>query len=311
MQQRPLGRTGLSVSALGFGCGAVGGLMVRGSASDQQRAVAAALAGGISYFDTAADYGQGASEIALGQALRALGADPVIGTKVRVLPEQKGTIGPTILAAMDASLARLGRSDVHLYQLHNPITAEETPTTLTPAMVEAEVLPAFARLREAGKALAFGFTAIGEDAAIRALLAHALLGAAQVPFNLLNAGAQDPLLRAAAAGGVGPIGIRILAGGALSGSTARGKLGTPNVQPIGSGPDYAADVASAQRLAAMAAEGGVASPVEAAIRFAAFAPGMATALVGLGSQAELEGAIAAVARGPLPPALTAALSQPR
>ena len=48
------GRTGLQVSILGFGCGAVGGLMVRGTPADQERAVARALEAGINYFDTAA-----------------------------------------------------------------------------------------------------------------------------------------------------------------------------------------------------------------------------------------------------------------
>ena len=48
MQQRPLGRSGLNVSVLGFGCGAVGGLMVRGSAAEQERTVARALELGVS-----------------------------------------------------------------------------------------------------------------------------------------------------------------------------------------------------------------------------------------------------------------------
>ena len=53
MERRILGKTGVEVAVLGFGCGAVGGLMVRGTAADQERAVARALALGINYFDTA------------------------------------------------------------------------------------------------------------------------------------------------------------------------------------------------------------------------------------------------------------------
>ena len=53
MEYRSFGRTGLKLGVLGFGCGAVGGLMVRGSASDQDRAVGIALDAGINYFDTA------------------------------------------------------------------------------------------------------------------------------------------------------------------------------------------------------------------------------------------------------------------
>ena len=59
MEMRTFGRTGLQVSILGFGCGAVGGLMVRGSPQDQERAIARALEAGINYFDTAAMYGNG------------------------------------------------------------------------------------------------------------------------------------------------------------------------------------------------------------------------------------------------------------
>jgi len=66
MERRLFGRTGLHFGVLGFGCGAVGGLMVRGSAADQERAVARAIAAGVNYFDTAPDYGSGESESNLG-----------------------------------------------------------------------------------------------------------------------------------------------------------------------------------------------------------------------------------------------------
>ena len=72
MEQRQLGRTGLKVSVLSFGCGAVGGLMTRGEPRDQERAVARALELGINYFDTAALYGNGTSETNLGRVLAKL-----------------------------------------------------------------------------------------------------------------------------------------------------------------------------------------------------------------------------------------------
>ena len=53
MDKRRFGRTGLDVSLLGFGCGAVGGLMIKGTAADQERAVGRALELGINDFDTA------------------------------------------------------------------------------------------------------------------------------------------------------------------------------------------------------------------------------------------------------------------
>jgi L-galactose dehydrogenase/L-glyceraldehyde 3-phosphate reductase len=62
MDMRAFGRTGMHLSVLGFGCGAVGGLMVRGDRADQERAIASAIAAGVNYFDTAVLYGNGESE---------------------------------------------------------------------------------------------------------------------------------------------------------------------------------------------------------------------------------------------------------
>jgi len=53
MQLRVFGRTGMQLSVLGFGCGAVGGIMVRGDPGDQERTIARAIAAGVNYFDTA------------------------------------------------------------------------------------------------------------------------------------------------------------------------------------------------------------------------------------------------------------------
>ena len=69
MEKRNFGNTGLAVSRLTFGCGAVGGLMTKGDAGDQDRAIAWARDHGINFFDTAASYGNGISEENLGRAL--------------------------------------------------------------------------------------------------------------------------------------------------------------------------------------------------------------------------------------------------
>src|SRR2546422_6371286 len=62
IEDRDLGKTALRVSALGFGCGNVGGLMIRGTAAERERAIARAVELGINYFDTAPSYGDGQSE---------------------------------------------------------------------------------------------------------------------------------------------------------------------------------------------------------------------------------------------------------
>src|SRR5438093_1005670 len=84
MELRALGKTGLAVSALGFGCGAVGGLMVKGEPGEQKRAIGHAIEAGIRYFDTAPSYGDGRSEEHLGRVLQELGPavtnEIVVGT---------------------------------------------------------------------------------------------------------------------------------------------------------------------------------------------------------------------------------------
>src|SRR5206468_11936834 len=86
MESRSLGKTGLTVSALGFGCGNVGGLIIRGTVAERERAVARAMELGVNYFDTAPSYGDGESERNLGQALKALRARVYVGTKFRLDP---------------------------------------------------------------------------------------------------------------------------------------------------------------------------------------------------------------------------------
>lgn len=311
MERRILGRTGLEVSVLSFGCGAVGGLMVKGSPEDQHRAVARAIEAGINYFDTATIYGNGESERNLGRVLRALDRpDVLVGTKVW-LTSHEG-IGGQIAQSMDASLQRLGRESVDLYQLHNPVTAVRRDGTVDAAIVRDEVLPAFARLRAQGKARFFGFTALGDTPAIRAVLSS--FDTAQVSYNVLNPSAgllrlppdypgqdYDELIAHASEAGTGTIGIRVLAGGALSGVETRHPLGMQDVEPIGSASTYAGDVARARRLDALVSQGFADSLVEAALRYVISNPRLTTTLVGLSTVDQFEYAVASVNKGPLPP----------
>ena len=96
MEMRVFGRTGLRVSIFGFGCGAVGGLMVSGTPEDQERAVARALEAGVNYFDTAAMYGNGESEKNLGRVLAKLKPNVIVGTKVRIRSADFGRIGAAV-----------------------------------------------------------------------------------------------------------------------------------------------------------------------------------------------------------------------
>ncbi len=316
IEQRRLGRTGLSVSALGFGCGAVGGLMTRGTAAEQERAIAGAVQAGVTYFDTAASYGDGESERNLGRALRALKLDVTLGTKVGLASAERGRIGPAIAAALEASLARLGRDSVDLFQLHNPITAAGSDPALDAPTVLGEAVPALARLREQGKTRFIGITGIGDPAAIAAVVESGAIDSVQIPYNLLNPSAAGHLpaglpgvdyaglMPRAQQHGVGVIGIRVLAAGALSGAAARHPNAMQTVAPIASDTSYDADLARARLFRPLVEEGLAGSLVEAAIRFALSSPAMSTVLIGIATPEQFETAAQAAAKGPLPqPAL--------
>src|ERR1700753_2230413 len=116
METRVFGRSGMRLSILGFGCGAVGGLMVRGSPADQDRAIGLALDAGINYFDTAVQYGDGVSETNLGRVRPAhKPAAIAIGTKVRIPSQAFNAIRQTVTDSLDGSLRRLQRDHVDIF----------------------------------------------------------------------------------------------------------------------------------------------------------------------------------------------------
>jgi aryl-alcohol dehydrogenase-like predicted oxidoreductase len=132
---RTLGRSGIEVSALGFGCWAIGGEwqdpdgqpLGWGKVDDDEsvRAIRRALDLGVTFFDTADTYGAGHSERVLGRALGKRRDDVVIATKWgNVFDEETRTLTGSddspehARRALTASLARLGTDHIDLYQLH-------------------------------------------------------------------------------------------------------------------------------------------------------------------------------------------------
>jgi aryl-alcohol dehydrogenase-like predicted oxidoreductase len=317
MEMRTFGRTGMRVSILGFGCGAVGGLMVRGDPAEQERTVNRALEAGVNYFDTAVLYGNGASETNLGRVLHARKPENVIvGTKVLLPSADFGRIREAVTRSLEASLRRLGRDRVDIFHLHNEITLTGGGESLSAAQVLEEVVPAFETLRRDGKTRFLGITALGDTAALCRVIDARVFDSAQVCYNMLNPSAatvlppdypaQDygRLFNHAQAAGVGVVGIRVLAGGALSGVAERHPIASPPPTPIGTASSYAADLARARRLMPLVEAGYAGSLAEAATRFAISHPALGTILVGMATHQQFADALAAVEKGPLPePAL--------
>ncbi len=314
MKYNILGRTDLRVSRLGFGCGSIGGLLVRGEYPLIRQAVSRAIEMGINYFDTAPLYGNGQSEVNLGAVLRELKADVLVGTKVRLTGKDVGRIGEAITGSVEGSLRRLGRGTIDLIQLHNRIgfswQPEKDPDRIGLPDLDI-VMGVFEALQKQGKVRFWGITGLGETDALRAAVATGGFQSIQVPYNLLNptagatAGGGFPfqdygrIIDQAAQRGIGVIAIRILAGGALSGTPDRHSVASTWVNPIASEEAYNDDVVRARGYSFLVDEGTVSNLVEAALRFVMSNENISTALLGISSLEQLEQAVKYVELGPL------------
>ena len=174
MKYREVGKTGIKVSEIGFGCGNNAVLMVKAPYEDQLKAVRHALSCGITFFDTAFAYGLGKSEENLGRILKDLGANPVISTKIRLESDAVSDVKAATIRALESGLQRLGRERVDFVQLHTRVTVARgmgKRFSLTPADVLGPngVIDGFKTLRDRGKVGFFGFSGLGETKALHEL----------------------------------------------------------------------------------------------------------------------------------------------
>lgn len=319
MHYRALGKTGIEISEIGFGCGNNAVLMVRASYDEQARAVRRALDLGINYFDTAFAYGMGKSEENLGRILLDLGASPVVSTKIRLEPA--ADLKVATIHAVESALKRLQKTSVDLIQLHNRVTVARSPGkrfSLTPADVlgPGGVLDGFKEMREQGKARCFGFSGLGDPEALHEIIDSGELHSVQAYYNVLNPSAGQPvpagfsaldyrrLIDRAAAKGMGVAVIRVLAAGALTSHPDAGGGSSPD--PLSPGSEYAADLERAEQVKFLIGAD-VKSLTEAAIRFALMKPEVSTVLVGFSNTAHIDEAVSCSGAGGLSDAALARL----
>ena len=288
---RALGRTGLQVPAVAFGCGPVSGLMTGTDFAAQLATVRRALERGANWFDTAPGYGNGASETNLGRVLHELGlVDRFnVATKVRVPPEALDDPTEFVRQSVEESLSRLRLPRVTLLQLHNGITRArgDEPASITPADV-LRVAEAMAKVRDAGLVQHIGLTGTGHPEAMREVVRSGVFDTMQVPFNALNPSAGAPavdgetdygnIIAECAAQRMGVFAIRVFAGGALLDQPPSAHtLKTPYF-PLAL---YQRDAERAKVLRERIA--GRFTPTEFAVRFALSHPAVTSAIIGFGS----------------------------
>ena len=313
MQYRPLGKTGLTVSELGFGCGAVGGLMTQGDRAEQRDAVSRALDAGITYFDTAQLYGNGSSEENLGRVLGELNAwdRVVVGTKLQLRRPDFANARERVAELLQVSLRRLGRESLDLIQQHGQVVDSDDTDSPTATELSEIIADALAAARQAGLVRHIGFTGLGDPSALHEAVASGLFETVQCYFNAVNPSAGYPgasngavdfdgLINRASTQGMGIFNIRVLAAGALSGSTERARYASAiGGQPMTPGGEFEADVRRTEALRSIAADLGIETTTELGFRFALAKQGISSVLIGFSNIGQLEQAVEWTERGPL------------
>ena len=153
MEYTPLGRTGLSVSRVGFGGGGIGQVWGPTTRDEAVRAVHRALDLGITFFDVAPAYGAGKAEEALGLALEGRTEDVIIATKVRLAAEDMNDVTGAVQRSVETSLRLLKRDSVDVLHVHNRFTENrgDVPGSLSADDVSGPVLEAYRAGQQAGK----------------------------------------------------------------------------------------------------------------------------------------------------------------
>src|SRR5437879_2977264 len=219
MDYRQLGRSGLTVSAVGLGCNNFG---MRIDADASTAVVQQALDAGITFFDTAEMYGGGKSEEFLGTALGKQREDVVIATKFGGPqgpgPKQAPGGRRNVIRACEDSLRRLGTDYIDLYYLHYPdarTPIEETLEAMTDLVGQGKV-------RYIANSNMAGWQIVEADHAASDRGLQRFVGA-QVEWSLLNRKVEHEVIPACAQYGIGVVPYFPLASGLLTGKYTRGE----------------------------------------------------------------------------------------
>ena len=300
MEKRPFGRTGLQVSAIGFGCWEIGGGYGRIDEAEFSRAVERALDLGINCFDTAEGYGLGASERALGKARGRRRRDAVIVTKFgigyREKPNLRDASRARCMACIEKSLENLGTDCVDVYLIH-------WPDHVTPF---EETMRALDDIVRQGKARFVGVSNFRRDE-IEACMGIRRVDVGQYGWNMFDRRMQRDVFPYCRDNGIGVMAYGSLAYGLLTGtfteSTSFGsddwraradKMGSIKLfEALFGAERFPRNVRVVDELKAVAARYHRSLP-QLALRWAISNPVVSTALVGCRTVAEVEDNVGAV-----------------
>ncbi|MDP6823895.1 MAG: aldo/keto reductase [Dehalococcoidia bacterium] len=310
MKYRHYGNTGLEISEIVFGAGAVGGIVIDADDETRRTAIRRALDGGINWIDTAASYGQGRSEEALAWLLKEIPDDeqPYLSTKFNVDAEA-GDIPGQIERSMHESLGRLDRDSVDVFQLHTRVSEErgwfQGSIAVDDVLGSDGVADGLQRLVDQGLTRFTGFTATGESSAIHKIIESERFNSAQIYYNVLNPSAGrsvppewstydfDNIIDACAAHGVAVMNIRVLAAGVIATDVRHGRE-----IPVAPGTEVGQDEASMRKIVEALGDS-QGTRAQLAVRYALSNPNVSGVLVGMAELDHLDQALGAQELGPL------------
>ena len=300
MEKRPFGRTGLQVSAIGFGCWEIGGGYGRIEEAEFARAVGRALDLGINCFDTAEGYGFGASERALARALGPRRRDVILVTKFgmgyRDKPKLRDASRARVMASIEQSLENLATDCVDVYLVHWP--DPQTPFEETMRALEDVV--------RQGKARFVGVSNFKREQ-IEACRRLRHIDVAQYGWNMFDRRMQREIFPYCREHGIGVMAYGSLAYGLLTGTFTESidfgsddwrartdKMGSIKLFDTLFGAEcFPRNLRVVEDLKGLAAQHGRSLP-QLALRWTTSNPVVSTALVGCRTVAEVEDNVGAL-----------------
>ena len=293
MDYRPLGKTGLTVSVAGLGCGGNSRLgLGRGASFDDCVAVVrTAIDLGVNFLDTAEAYG---TEGIVGAAARSYDRQRlVISTKALF---RSGDTGETVTRKVEASLQRLGLDYVDIFHFHavHPTAYDHHRDVLAPALV---------KLKAQGKVRHVGITETSPNDPDQKMLTQAIQEApwevTMLAYSLMNQGARHRIFPVTQRRGIGTL-LMFVVRNIFSNAAYRRDIFAELVEQ---GQLDRSILSAGDPLEFLVAEGGAQSITDAAYRYARHEQGVDVVLFGTGNRAHVKDNVDSILRPPLPPAI--------
>ena len=301
MHQRKLGNTGLTVSEIGMGTWELGGREWGDiSEIDAVDLLRYAFESGVTYYDTADQYGGGRAERLLGEAFSALGNRVVIATKLGYELDSDGWIShgwehPSfnvspeyIRAAVEGSLTRLKRDAIDIHQFHSPPPASEWD----------DAFGAMEDLKTEGKIRFYGM-GLGSEADALKAIEETGISSLMLTYNILTQGMAIPVMETAAKKGIAVVVRQPLSSGLLSGQLGPDtEFAENDYRKTWSREKFLADLERVEQVKSIVGDKARSLP-QAALKFILAHPAVSSVVPGMMTSAQLDDGVATSGAIPL------------